>query len=81
MRAAEPMRQDAVLGYPVQNAIRTYDGGVDGSGEHQNTDEHNKSLKTQSQIIGSDKIHGQTADQISEVLGPNRIRNDHGGKE
>jgi len=54
---------------PVQDAIRAYNGGIDGSGEHQHADEHDKSFKSKSQVIGSDKIHGQALIRLPKYWG------------
>ena len=32
-------------------------------------------------MVRADKIHGQTADQVAEVLWPDGVWNDHEGKE
>src|SRR6266571_7753626 len=76
VRLPEPLGKDAVLGYAVQHAVRPHDGGVDGSGEHQDADDDHQRLEGQPQVVRADKIHGQTANQVSEVLWANRVRND-----
>ena len=81
MRVPEPVREDAVFGDAVQNAVRTHNGGIHGSGQHQNADQHHEALEDQPQHVWSDKIHGQAADQVVEVLRANRVRNDHEGEE
>src|SRR5215467_9188407 len=32
-------------------------------------------------MVRADKIHGQTTDQVAEVLGPNRVGNNREGEE
>ena len=81
MRAAKPMREDAILGDAVQDAVRAHDCGIDRSGQHQDADEHDKPLEGQLQIEWANKIQCQTANEIPEILGPNCIRNDHGGEK
>ena len=68
MRMAKPVREDAVFGDAVQHAVRAHDCGVDGSGQHQDADEHDEPLKGQPQVVWADKIHCQTADEIAEIL-------------
>jgi len=55
MRVAKPMRR-MPSSETLSGRHSSYNGGIDGSGEHQHADEHDKSFKSKSQVIGSDKF-------------------------
>jgi len=49
VRLAEPLGQHAVLGNPVQHAVRSDDRGVDRARQHQEADDHDDGLEHQAQ--------------------------------
>ena len=45
VRLAEPVEQDAVLGYAVQHAVDADQGGVDGAGQNQDSDDDDEDVE------------------------------------
>ena len=81
MRLTEPMGKNAVLGDPVQDAVRPHDGRVDRSGEHQRADHGNERAERHSNGQWAGQVHRQPADRIVEEVVSDGIWNDHHGKE
>src|SRR5215469_1874053 len=81
VRLPEPLRENAVLGHPVQHAVRSHDSGIDRSRKHQNAHKYDECLESEPQMVRADKIHRQAADQVAEVLGADRVGNDHEREE
>ena len=49
VRMAKPVRENAVFGDAVEDAVRAHDGGVDGAGQHQDADHDHESAERQPQ--------------------------------
>ena len=81
MRLAEPVGEHAVLGNPVQHAVRSDDGGVHRAGKNQRADHDDEHVKDQSRDERAGEAHGQSADQVFEELRPGLVRNDHHREE
>ena len=62
MRLAEPVTEHAIFGNAIQDAIRTYDGGVHGAGKNQRANHYDESMKKQADENRAFQAHGQAAD-------------------
>ncbi len=79
---AEPIGEDSVFGDAVQDAIGSDDRGVDGAGEDEEPDHHNKCAEDQAQDERPPHVHGEAGDQIVFVNGnADSIRNQHDGQQ
>jgi hypothetical protein len=62
------VRENAIFGDAVQDAVRAYDCGIHCSGEHQDADENDKRLKYKFQVVWADKIQRQAVNEIPEKM-------------
>src|ERR1039458_3903035 len=81
VRMAEPLRQHAILGHPVEHAIRADDRRVDRAGEDQRAHQYDESVEQQAQRQRADQVHRKAADQVVQILRPHRIGNQHHGEK
>src|SRR5579864_3504757 len=80
MRAPEPIRQDAIFGDAIQNAIGANDRRIDGAGEDEHSHDNHEGVKSETQVERSRKVHGQTADQVLIKVRTGPIGDDHYGE-
>src|ERR1022692_1677264 len=77
LRLAEPGGEHAVFTHSVEYAVGAHDGGVDRAGKNENADQHDKTLKHQTQGVRTDHIHGQPANQVGVIVGAHLVGDDH----
>ena len=77
MRLLKSIREHAVFGYAVQNSICTDDGSILCAGKNEHSNQNHKGVKDQLGPCWAPQMHGNAADQIAEVLGPDLVGNDH----
>ena len=74
-------RQNSILGNSIQNAIRAHDRSILRAGQNQNAHQDHKSMKCEPGPFRSNQVHGDSANEVAEILGPDFIRNDHHSKK
>ena len=77
VRLAEPVHQHAVLGQPVHHTVGADDRSIYRAGENQHADEHHEDMEHQAQQRRSGQVHGETAQQVVDVLPAHAVRDDH----
>ena len=81
MWLTEPGAEHAVFRDTVENTVRAQDGGVNGAGENESSNDHDKSMKDEAGNVRALKVHGQAANQILQVILAFAIGNDHDGEK
>src|ERR1700757_5298307 len=81
MRPLEPTRQHSVFGDAIQYAIRADDGSILGAGQNQHTNQYDEAVEQQLDALRPGQVHGEAADEISEVLRADAIGNHHHREE
>ena len=82
VRKAEPVGEHAVFGDAVEHAIGADDGGVDGAGQNQESDHHDKCAEDQAQDLRPPHVHGEAGDQVVFInRHPDSVRNQHHGQQ
>ena len=67
MGTTEPVGEHAVFGDAIEHAIRADDGGVYGSRENQESDNHHERAKGQAQNLRADHVHREPGDQVVAI--------------
>jgi hypothetical protein len=81
MRLTEPVRQNAILGNSVENAIGTYDCGVDRAGKNQGAHDDHEDVEGKPCNEWTLQTHGESPDQVLKEMGPRFVRNNHHREE
>ena len=81
VRLAEPVGQHAVFGHAVEHAVGANDRRVHRARQNQRAHRHHEYVKHQPQRERPDQIHGQSANQVFQVLAAGVVRNDHHREE
>ncbi len=68
MRLPEPVRKHAVLGNAIQHAVRADDRRIHRARQNQRSHGHHEHVERQPQRERPGQTHGQSADQILQIL-------------